>query len=259
MKLLPVALAFSIVVGFSNCKSSSYSDKAAETYSLAWSDEFNDGNIDTTSWNYNIGGEGWGNNEQEYYTDKNATIEDGNLVITAKKETTGSNGYTSSRMTTQGKREFKYGKIEAKIKIPIGQGIWPAFWMLGSNIGKIGWPDCGEIDIMEHINSDSIFYGTIHWGNNGKQSNGSSITGAPEDYHLYSIEWTTDSVAWYFDEKKFHQFAINNKNFGTEEFQQPFFILLNLAVGGDWPGQTIDDSKFPAKMYVDYVRVYQKK
>lgn len=258
MNWLHALLGFTLISFLSNCKSSADSDKAAESYKLVWADEFNESKIDTTSWNYNIGGEGWGNNEQEYYTDSNATIEDGNLVINGRKETIGANGYTSSRMTTQGKHEFKYGKIEAKIKIPIGQGIWPAFWMLGANISSIGWPDCGEIDIMEHINSDSIFYGTLHWSNNGLQSKGSNIKGAPEDYHVYSIEWTKDSITWFFDEKKYHQLPINNPGFGTEEFHQPFFILLNLAIGGDWPGQIIDDSKFPARMYIDYVRVYQK-
>jgi beta-glucanase (GH16 family) len=249
---------FVILIAVASCKSSSETSKPNSEYTLVWSDEFNGDSVDTKSWSYNIGGEGWGNNEQEYYTDHNATVEDGNLVITAKPETVGSNGYTSARMVTQGKRDFTYGKIEARIKIPTGLGVWPAFWMLGSNISQVNWPDCGEIDIMEHINTDSIFYGTLHWGNGGKVSNGNNIKGAPEEFHTYAIEWNADSISWLFDDKKYHEVTIKDNLLGTEEFHKPFFILLNVAIGGDWPGQTIDQAKLPAKMLVDYVRVYQK-
>jgi beta-glucanase (GH16 family) len=239
------------------CKPSS-DIKKEQGYKLVWSDEFDQTAVNTTNWNFNIGGEGWGNNEQEYYTDKNATIEDGNLVITCKPETTGSNAYTSSRMTTKGKREFLYGKIEAKIKIPAGQGLWPAFWMLGANIDQVNWPLCGEIDIMEHINADSIFYGTLHWVNDQKVSAGNKLNAAPEDFHVYTIEWNEDAISWLLDGNKYHSVQIKDNIQSTEEFHKPFFILLNLAIGGDWPGQTIDKSKLPAKMLVDYVRVYQK-
>lgn len=250
-----IAVAF---VALAACKPSSEAGKTNSSYKLVWSDEFNGDSVDTKVWSYNIGGEGWGNNEQEYYTDRNATVEDGNLVITAKPETVGANGYTSARMTTQGKRDFTYGKIEARIKIPTGMGVWPAFWMLGSNVSQIGWPDCGEIDIMEHINTDSIFYGTLHWGNGGKVSSGNNIKGGPEDFHTYAIEWDADSISWFFDDKKYHEVTIKDNLLGTEEFHKPFFILLNVAIGGDWPGQTVDQAKLPARMLVDYVRVYQK-
>jgi beta-glucanase (GH16 family) len=159
-------------------------------------------------------------------------------------------------MTTQGKKEFKYGKIEARIKLPVGQGFWPAFWMLGSDINDVGWPASGETDIMEHINTDSLIYGTIHWDNNGHVQDGGNVSSSPSQYHVYSVEWDSASIKWFVDSVQYHQSFITNNS--TEEFHLPFFILLNFAVGGDWPGQTIDDNLLPAKMYVDYVRVYQK-
>ena len=243
----------------SSCSPSSDLKKTEPAYSLLWADEFNGTSVDMNNWNYNIGGEGWGNNEQEYYTDKNATIEEGNLVITGKAEQVGSNGYTSSRLTTKTKHEFIYGKIEARIKIPAGQGLWPAFWMLGANIDAAGWPVCGEIDVMEHINADSVFYGTLHWVNNEKVSSGNHMTAVPEEYHVYGIEWTADAIDWYIDGSKFHSVNIKDSINSTEEFHKPFFILLNLAIGGNWPGQIIDTTKIPARMLIDYVRVYQKK
>ncbi len=227
------------------------------TYNLIWSDEFNGSSIDATVWNFETGGNGWGNHEQEYYQPQNATVANGNLIITAKKETVGTNGYTSARMTTQGKKEFQYGKIEARIKLPVGQGFWPAFWMLGADINTIPWPACGETDIMEHINADSVIYGTIHWDNNGHVQDGGKTTSSPSDYHVYTVEWDSVSIKWSVDSVVYHTSDITANS--TEEFHHPFFILLNLAVGGDWPGQTVDDSLIPAKMYVDWVRVYQKK
>lgn len=227
------------------------------TYQLVWGDEFTDTTINTNFWNFETGGNGWGNHEKEYYQPDNASIENGNLVITAKKENVGINSYTSSRMTTQGKKEFTYGKIEARIKIPVGQGLWPAFWMLGANISTVNWPGCGETDIMEHINADSIMYGTIHWDNNGHVQDSKSTTSSPSDYHVYGVEWTAKTITWYVDTTVYHTSDITVNS--TDEFHKPFFLLLNVAVGGDWPGQTVDDNKFPAKMYVDYVRVYQKK
>jgi beta-glucanase (GH16 family) len=227
------------------------------TYQLVWSDEFDESTINAAYWNFETGGSGWGNHEQEYYQASNASIEDGNLVITAKKETVGSNNYTSARMTTQGKKEFFYGKVEARIKIPVGQGFWPAFWMLGSDINTVPWPDCGETDIMEHINTDSVIYGTAHWGNNGHVQDGGNTKSTPSEYHVYSVEWTASSIKWSIDSVEYHETGIDAST--MSEFHQPFFILLNFAVGGDWPGQTIDNSLLPAKMYVDWVRVYQMK
>lgn len=235
-----------------------YAIKNTDGYKLVWSDEFNGKAIDTSNWNFEIDGNGGGNHEQEYYQQANASIENGNLVISGRKENVQGHNYTSSRMTTKGKHEFLYGKIEARIKIPVGQGFWPAFWMLGADIDKTPWPASGEIDIMEHINTDSLLFGTPHWDNNGHVMKGDTTTYNPSAYHVYSIEWDANSIRWYVDGKQYHKLDITNNINSTEEFHKPFFILLNVALGGDWPGQTIDDSKLPAKMYVDYVRVYKK-
>lgn len=231
---------------------------SAATWQLVWSDEFDSNAVNTSNWNFETGGGGWGNNEQEYYQANNATNADGNLVITVKKETVQNNLYTSARMTTQGKKEFTYGKIEARIKIPSAQGLWPAFWMLGANINTVNWPACGETDIMEHINTDSLIYGTIHWDNNGHAQYGGNVATAPADYHIYSIEWDSAAIRWYVDGNKYQEANILNNINGTDEFHKPFFIILNYAIGGNWPGQIVDDSKLPASMLVDYVRVYKK-
>jgi beta-glucanase (GH16 family) len=224
-----------------------------------WADEFDGTTVNNQNWNFETGGAGWGNHEQEYYQADNATVSNGNLIITAKKEKVNNNSYTSARMTTKGKVEFTYGKVEARIMIPVGQGLWPAFWMLGANINSVNWPACGEVDIMEHINSDSLIYGTLHWDNNGHVSNGNKINSTPAKYHVYSVEWDPAAIKWYIDGVKYHEVNILNNISSTDEFHKPFFILLNFAVGGDWPGQTVDDSKIPASMYVDYVRVYKAK
>jgi beta-glucanase (GH16 family) len=224
---------------------------------LVWSDEFDGTSVNTANWSFETGGGGWGNNEKQYYQAANATVSNGNLVITAKKQRVKANNYTSARLKTQGKREFTHGRIEARIKLPLGQGLWPAFWMLGANINTVSWPGCGEIDIMEHINTENTIYGTIHWDNNGHASYGGNTTTTPTDYHVYAVEWDATSMRWYVDGVQYLAADITNGINGTEEFQKPFFILLNMAVGGNWPGQTIDDSKLPASMYIDYVRVYQ--
>ncbi len=226
----------------------------AQTYQQVWADEFTNGI--SSSWQFENGGGGWGNNEKEYYQPANATVVNGQLQITAKKQSVGGMPYTSARMKTQGLKEITYGRIEARIKRPIGQGLWPAFWMLGANINSVGWPKCGELDIMEYVNTDPKVYGTAHWDNNGQADYGNSIT-TTDDYHVYSIEWTPTYVRWFMDGTKYHELNITNNTGGTEEFQRPFFMLLNLAVAGNWPGQTVDESKLPATMYVDYVRVYQ--
>ncbi len=228
-------------------------------YKLVWSDEFNEREVDTSNWHFEIGGNGWGNHEGEYYQKANATIENGNLVITGRKEEVDGKMYTSSRMNTQGKHEFLYGKVEARIKLPVGQGFWPAFWMLGSDISSAGWPSSGEIDIMEHINIDSLIYGTLHWNKNGHIQSGDTILSTPSAYHVYSIEWDQNSIKWYIDNIKYHEVDIKDGVNHTEAFHHPFFIILNLALGGDWPGKKVDESMLPAKMYVDYVRVYQKR
>ena len=235
----------------------------ADDYSLVWSDEFDGAALDRSNWNYEIGvgDNGWGNNEQEYYTDRaeNIRVAGGHLIITARCESYGGRQFTSARIKTQGLREFTYGKIEARMKMPVGQGIWPAFWMLGGNIGDVGWPACGEIDIMEHVNSDAVTHGTIHWEANGHaEYGGSSGSLDVTQFHTYSVEWTDQYIRWFVDGVQFHEANIANSINSTEEFHRPHFILFNLAVGGNWPGAANDSTPFPAEMAVDYVRVYQK-
>ncbi len=254
----------SAIVCFTNCSrpmatATTTGNATTEApYRLVWADEFNGTSIDTTVWTFETGNNGWGNNEHEFYTASNATVKDGELLITARKESVGTASYTSARMKTQGRKSFIYGRVEARMKIPLGQGLWPAFWMLGENISSIGWPKSGEIDIMEHINADSLLYGTAHWDKNGHVSSGGKTVFDPSAYHVYDIEWTADVLTWHVDGVKYHELSITNSTGNVFPFHSPFFILLNFAVGGDWPGHTIDDSKLPASMYVDYVRVYQK-
>jgi beta-glucanase (GH16 family) len=246
-------------------------------WTLTWSDEFDlpDGSaVDSNNWNYDTGGSGWGNNELEYYTSgtSNAVIEDGKLVITATTEGAsnyqcwyGTCQYTSARLNTSGTFSQQYGLVEASIQIPEGQGVWPAFWMLGNDIGSVGWPNCGEIDIMENIGStpDTV-YGTTHGpgpgsypddGLSGSFSAGAALGGG---FHLYATEWSASSVAFYIDGTLYWTVTPSQLPAGaTWVWDQPFFILLNFAVGGNWPGSPNASTSFPQQMIVDYVRVYQ--
>ncbi|MDR3596398.1 family 16 glycosylhydrolase [Clostridium sp.] len=233
----------------------------SDKWDLTWSDEFDGNEINTSNWTYDIAAHGLGNNELEYYTNspENSRVENGNLVIEARKESYGGCDYTSARLKTQGLQNFLYGKIEARIKLPEDQGLWPAFWILGSNMAAIDWPDCGELDIMEHINYDEYIWGTLHWRTaDGMQSEGSKLKIDVTQYHNYSIEWSPESIKWFVDDTQYFEYNIKNGNNGTTPFQKPFFIVLNLAVGGNWPKSPDSSTKFPAKMYVDYVRVYNK-
>lgn len=233
------------------------SSNVTTAYHLVWSDEFDGTSVNTANWNFETGGGGWGNNEDEYYKAANATVENGKLLIKVKKQMVNGYQYTSARMTTKNKHEFKYGKIEARIKLPVVEGLWPAFWMLGENIDQVSWPACGEMDIMEHINTEKTIYGTMHWDAGGYASYGGNTTTTPGVYHVYSIEWDSAAIRWYLDGIKYHEGNILNNINSTEEFHKRFFIILNVAVGGNWPGHNIDDTKLPASMYVDYVRVYK--
>lgn len=226
-------------------------------YALVWSDEFDGSSVDTTKWGFDKGNLNV-NNEKEYYQSQNATVSGGNLLITAKKESVGGQPYTSARMSTFGKFAPTYGRIEARIKLPLGQGMWPAFWMLGNNIATVSWPQCGELDIMEHINATNVIYGTMHWNVNGHVSYGSTTTTTAGDYHLYAIEWDNNEIRWYVDDTLYQTGNIKNNINTTGAFHLPFFIILNLAVAGDFPGQTVNESLLPASMYVDYVRVYKQ-
>lgn len=239
----------------------------AQCYYQVWSDEFNNsGAPSSTNWKHEVNGDGGGNNELQYYTDRleNAECSNGTLKITAKKESYQGKSYTSARIITYGKKSFKYGKIEARIKMPYGKGIWPAFWMLGNSIfSGTNWPNCGEIDIVEMVGGtveDKVVVGTPHWGDaNGNHAQyGGSKTHSEKlanDFHLYSIEWTPSSIKWFFDGVQYHVMSITPSD--LSEFHKDFFILLNLAVGGNWPGSPDATTVFPQTMEVDYVRVYQ--
>lgn len=236
--------------------------KADTNYTLVWGDDFNGSSLDTSIWNYDTGtgSSGWGNNELEYYTNRtqNVAVQNGNLVITAQRESYGGASYTSGRIKTQGLKQMQYGKIEARIKIPTGQGLWPAFWMLGTNMPSVGWPQCGEIDAMEHINNNSFVAGSTHWYSNG-QADYTNNSGNLDmsQFHTYDVTWDTNYIRWYVDGAQFNEFYIGNGTGNTQAFQNPFFVILNLAVGGNWPGSPDGSTQFPAQMLVDYVHVYQ--
>lgn len=238
-------------------------------WSLVWSDEFNQAtgsSPDTNKWAYDLGAGGWGNGELEYYTSRtnNVRIENGQLVIEAKQENFSGSSYTSARLKTQGKISWTYGRIEARIKIPGTQGIWPAFWMLGTNITSAGWPTCGEIDIMENIGREpALVHGTVH----GPGYSGGSGIGGPfslpgntnfaDDFHIYAVEWTTNQIKWFVDGLQY--FGVNPASLPTNTtwvFKQPQFLLLNVAVGGGWPGNPDGTTVFPQRMTVDYIRIY---
>jgi len=246
-------------------------------YKLVWSDEFSgpDGSSpDSSKWTYDIGGNGWGNNELEYYTNRtqNAQIKGGNLVITAQQEAyTGADGvsrnYTSARLKTQGLFSQAYGRFEVRIKIPAGQGMWPAFWMLGNDITSVGWPKCGEIDIMENIGKEpSTVHGSLHGpSTSGPTSDLSAPFSLPAgqnfagDFHLYAVEWEPGTIRFYVDTNLYVTFTTSQwPAGGAWVFDHPFFILLNGAVGGSWPGSPDSTTVFPQQMLVDYVRVYTK-
>jgi beta-glucanase (GH16 family) len=232
----------------------------AQDWNLVWSDEFNYfGLPDTTQWTNEVGF--LRNNELQYYTHRrleNNIVENGTLLIIGKKELYNGADYTSASLTTDGKYSWKYGKIEARIKLPNGQGMWPAFWLLGQNIHQVGWPKCGEIDIMEHINNENMNHGTMHWDINGHVSYGGIVDCDMQQYHIYSLEWDEQSISWLLDGSKYWEGNIKDSINSTEEFHNPFYIILNLAIGGSWPGSPDATTSFPDTMRVDYVRVYQK-
>ncbi|WP_408952339.1 carbohydrate-binding protein [Lysobacter sp. Hz 25] len=230
----------------------------AQNWQLVWSDEFNGAIGPDWVFETGNGSNGWGNNELEYYRRENASIENNALAITAKREDFGGYRYTSARMKTQDRRTFKYGRIEARMKLPSFKGAWPAFWMLGANLPQAGWPASGEIDVMEHVNDEDKTYGTIHWSDhNGTYAQyGGNTAMTVQDWHVYAVEWDVNAIRWYVDGNKFHEANIQGGVNGTEEFHKDFFLLLNFAIGGNWPGFTVDETRLPAKMYVDYVRVY---
>jgi len=231
----------------------------AQNWKLVWSDEFNySGLPDSSKWGNEVGFVR--NNELQYYTKQrieNSRVVNGNLLIIGKKEAYKNANYTSASLVTDGKTSWAFGKVEARIKLPKGQGMWPAFWMLGQNIHSVGWPECGEIDIMEHINNEDLLHGTLHWFNEKHISSGGTTPCDVTKFHNYSIEWDKESVKLMLDGKKYWEVNIKDGINSTEEFHKPHYIILNLAIGGDWPKNPDATTAFPDTMYVDYVRVYQ--
>ncbi len=229
---------------------------------LEWSDEFNGPVLNEQDWNYETGGGGWGNNELEFYTKDttNVFIKDGKLVIRAIND---NGSYTSGRLTTQNKKEFQYGLINIRAKLPTGQGLWPALWMLGSDLPTVNWPACGEVDIMELIGREpDRVYGTAHWDQGGHQSKGSnfnnnSAQSFQDGYHIFSILWEPGRITWYVDFNRY--FVLTTSDTGNWPFDAPFFFIFNVAVGGLWPGNPDGTTQFPQSMSVDYIRVYTAK
>jgi len=250
------------------------SERSTSGWTLVWSDEFdqpNDSRPDPARWKFDVGGGGWGNDELEFYTTRpeNSFIRNGNLVIRAENEIfTGHNvtrHYTSARIKTQGLFDQAYGRFEARIKIPTGQGMWPAFWLLGNNSATLGWPACGEIDIMENIGSEpSAIHGSMHGPGYSHEHALTSTYKLPsgafsDDFHVYAVEWEPKLLRFFVDQHLYAILTPRGLPAGRRwVFDHPFFIVLNLAVGGDWPGPPDSTTVFPEEMLVDYVRVYKR-
>jgi len=267
------AILFSTLAALCSCAQQVDKQNTTVKYEFGtspiWQDEFDySGKPDQKKWSYATGDNGWGNNELQNYTDRveNAHVENGNLVITAIKEQSGKLNYSSARLVSKGKGDFLYGKFEIKAKLPQGRGTWPAIWMLGSDkvYGNKGWPDNGEIDIMEHVGFDqNRVHGNIHTkafnhAIKTNKGNNTLVNNASTEFHIYACQWTPEYISILVDGAEYFKF-VNEPGYSWEQwpFNKPFHFLLNIAVGGNWGGQKgVDDSIFPQKMEVDYVRVY---
>tara|TARA_X000000950_G_scaffold206499_1_gene248420 strand:+ start:40 stop:888 length:849 start_codon:yes stop_codon:yes gene_type:complete len=248
-------------------------DWEIEGWNIIWQDEFDQDSLDLTKWSHETGGHGWGNNELQYYTDSdsNSYVENGNLVLKAEVVPQGigsSRGlryYSSARLRTYGKGDWKYGRIEVKAKVASGQGIWPAIWMLPTDWLFGGWPSSGEIDIMEHVGYDlGVVHGSVHTEAynhkiNTQRSSAKKITNVDTEFHVYSIIWDKDMISFFIDDVQYFLFENDQQgNYKTWPFDQRFHLLINIAVGGDWPGNPNNSTNFPRTMLIDYVRVYEK-
>ena len=248
-------------------------DWEIEGWNIVWQDEFDKDSLDLTKWSRETGGHGWGNNELQYYTDSdsNSYVENGNLVVKAEVVPQGigsSKGlryYSSARLRTYGKGDWKYGRIEVKAKVASGQGIWPAIWMLPTDWLFGGWPSSGEIDIMEHVGYDlGVVHGSVHTEAynhkiNTQRSSARKIANVDTEFHVYSIIWDKDKISFFIDDIQYFLFENDQQgNYKTWPFDQRFHLLINIAVGGDWPGNPNNSTNFPRTMLIDYVRVYEK-
>ncbi len=236
----------------------------ADYSSLVWSDEFDGGGTpDQSKWGYDLGGGGWGNNELQAYTNSpdNVYQSGGNLVIVARRQQSGSNAYTSGRLLTKGKQSFRYGRIDVRAKLPKGKGIWPAIWMLGTDIDQNTWPRCGEIDIMELRGSQfREFLTTMHFGNSTADHRSKGVTqpqafDLTDAYHVWSVVRSKDQMRFFFDGQQYYTFTGSDAS--PYPFNNPFFMVLNVAVGGDFDGNPDASTTFPQQLMVDYVKYYQ--
>ncbi|GAC1395488.1 MAG: hypothetical protein NVSMB63_15720 [Sediminibacterium sp.] len=234
-------------------------------YRLVWNEEFNGAALNQSDWNFESGGSGWGNHELENYTSssKNLFLSNGYMIIEARKENLGANNYTSARINTAGKKQFQYGRIDVRAKLPTASGLWPAIWMLGADFPQVGWPGCGETDIMELIGRyPKRVVGSVHW----KLTDGSAGTinnkfDAQQDFsqqfHVFSLVWKQDNVQILVDDQAYMTVSNANITNGSWPFNKPSFLICNVAVGGDWPGPPDTGTVFPQRMYIDYIRVFQ--
>ncbi|WP_210513808.1 glycoside hydrolase family 16 protein [Hymenobacter terricola] len=235
----------------------------ADYNNLVWSDEFDGSALDQTKWAYELGGGGWGNNELEAYTNSsdNVYLTGGNLVISARRQQSGTNAYTSGRLITKGKQSFQYGRIDVRAKVPKGKGVWPAIWMLGADIDQNNWPKCGEIDIMELRGSQPLqFLTTMHFGTSTADHRYKGTTQVmpadlSADFHLFSVVRSKDLLRFFIDGQQYYSFTGSDAS--PFPFNNPFFAVLNVAVGGDFDGNPDASTTFPQQMQVDYVKYFQ--
>jgi Glycosyl hydrolases family 16/Calx-beta domain len=239
-----------------------------ETYAgktLVWQDEFNGTSLDASFWKHEMGANGWGNSELQYYRPENTSFSNGKLIIEARQEAFGGAAYTSSRIITKGKKQFKFGRVDIRAALPEGQGIWPALWMLGGNIDTQNWPKCGEIDIMELVgHQPNRVHGTAHFaapdGSHQYVGSSKALSGTAkfsQEFHVFSIIWSQDNIKWLLDDVQFHEITPATPNASLFPFNHEFFFIFNVAVGGQWPGNPDATTNFPQRMIVDYVRVFQ--
>ena len=241
-----------------------------DNMTLVWNDEFDGQVLDSDIWSYDIGDGcpnlcGWGNNELEYYREQNVRVDDGRLTIEAREETFGGRFYTSGKIVTRGKQALKFGRVDIRATLPKGQGLWPALWMLGTNQPSVGWPQCGEIDIMEMKGGDgnenrvsaNVFYSipSTTWPVDQPKIYTLDEGIFADEFHVFSIIWDDQQIRWYVDDVEFHSFSITQAD--RDEFQKPFYFIMNVAVGGDFPGSPDNTTVFPTRMQVDYIRVFQ--
>lgn len=253
-----------ILTGMLSCASNT--EKSKEGRILVFSDEFNTNGLpDSAKWTYETGGDGFGNNELQFYTQnrpENARIENGNLIIEARKEKWENNEYTSAKLVTKKTFPFQYGSVEVRAKLPKGKGTWPAIWMLSENIRE--WPDDGEIDIMEHVGyNEGFVHGSVHTKKYNhiigtQKTDTILVKDATENFHIYRADWTPEKIEMFVDNQKFFTYINTEKMYEAWPFDQPFFLILNQAVGGNWGGKEgVDESIYPQKFYIDYVRIYK--